>query len=823
MSPTELVEKFILSGNCNLMMLHIKRWLAPPVFPDDEIKTRRANLLNSALINISTLAPMLFIGDLLGGKSHLPSFAAEVLAFAFCLVFRSWMHRGRVRLASIGLITMGIVLITAVVASKGTIRVPTTAMYLLVVITTGLLFDLRGMMITTALCSLLIGGLIGAENAGLLPRPDYSVTITQWVTYTVIFAWTGSLTFSSLQAMLQALMRADKEIIDRKRAEEMLQEGEQRWATTLSSIGDAIIATDIEGRITFMNTTAEELTGWTLAEALTRPVTEVFNIINNQTRQTIEDPVTEVLEKEMIVGLANHALLVRKDGAEIPIDNSGAPIKSREGETTGVVLVFRDITERKRAEEALQESEKKYRELIKYAPTAIYEIDIRGHRFISVNDAMSQMLGYTRKELLAMDPFDLLDDGSKRIFQERLNEFFSGKIPDTNVEYVAKTKDGREICAILKTTFISDTNGNPIRATVIAHDITERKRAEEALKESNDYIETIIKTSGEGILVVNKEGKFEYGNAAFSKILGWPMDELIGESFMKVIPEDMHEFIRTRWEEIQQGIYNLHEAAIVTKNGSRRDLFVSPNKVKIKGEVKYIVVIKDATEQKLAEKKIADSLAEKEILLREIHHRVKNNMQIVSSLLGLQARNIKEKKYSEIFKDSQSRINSISLTHEKLYRSKDFANIDFDEYIRDLTTKLFHSHGVGGRIELILNIDNVTLGIDQGIPCGLIINELITNSLKYAFPKDGKGEIKISLRRRDENLIELVVGDNGVGIPDDTDFRKTESMGLHLVTILAEDQLHGQIDLDRSRGTEFKIRFSSWVKGRRTLLLSSRR
>jgi PAS domain S-box-containing protein len=529
-------------------MLHIKHWLAPPVFPDDEIKTRRANLLNSALINISTLVPMLFIGDLLGGKSHLPSFLAEVLAFAFCLVLRSWMHRGRVRLASVGLITMGLVLITAVVASKGTVRVPTTAMYMLVVITAGLLFDLRGMMITTALCSLLIGGLIGAENAGLLPRPDYSVTITQWVAYTVIFAWTGSLTFSSLQAMLRALTRADKEI-------------------------------------------------------------------------------------------------------------------------------------------------------------------------------------------------------------------------------------------------------------------TDRKRAEEALKESNDYIETIIKTSVEGIFVIDKGGKFEYGNAAFSKILGWPMDELIGESFIKVIPDDMHEFIRMRWEEIQQGISNLHEIAIVTKNGSRRDLFVSHNKVKIKGEVKYIFVIKDATEQKLAEKKIADSLAEKEILLREIHHRVKNNMQIISSLLGLQSGNIKEQKYSEIFKDSQNRINSISLTHEKLYRSKDFANIDFDEYIRDLTTNLFHSYRVGDRIELILNIDNVTLGIDQGIPCGLIINELITNSLKYAFPKDRKGEIKISLRRRDENLIELVVGDNGVGIPDDMDFRKTESLGLRLVTILVEDQLHGQIDLDRSRGTEFKIRF----------------
>ncbi|MCZ7357873.1 MAG: PAS domain-containing protein [Candidatus Methanoperedens sp.] len=241
------------SGWGNPMMLYIKRWLAPPVFLDDEIKTLRANLLNSALTNISMLVPILLIGDLLGGKSSLTSFAAEVLAFAFCLVLRSWMHRGRVRLARIGLITMGLVLITAVVASIGTIRAPTTAMYLLVVITGGLLFDIRGMMITTALCSLLVGGLIGAENAGLLPHPNYSVTITQWVAYTVIFAWVGILTFSSIQVMNQALTRGDKEITDRKRAEEALLASQEHLCAIIEAEPECVTVVDADSKLVSIN------------------------------------------------------------------------------------------------------------------------------------------------------------------------------------------------------------------------------------------------------------------------------------------------------------------------------------------------------------------------------------------------------------------------------------------------------------------------------------------------------------------------------------------------------------------------------------------
>ncbi len=223
--------------------------------------------------------------------------------------------------------------------------------------------------------------------------------------------------------------------------------------------------------------------------------------------------------------------------------------------------------------------------------------------------------------------------------------------------------------------------------------------------------------------------------------------------------------------------------------------------------------------------KLRESLSEKDMLSREIYHRVKNNMQVISSLLKLQSRYLKDEKHIEMFRESQNRIKAMALIHEKLYRSKDLANIDFNDYIKNLVNDLFLSYKVDtGKVTLKMNIDSVSFGIDTAIPCGLIVNELITNSLKYAFPGEKDGEIKISLRRVpvDANLphnqgvqnmniqsetFELIVSDNGTGIPEDLDYRNTQSLGLRLITNLSENQLQGKIELKRSEGTVFHINF----------------
>ncbi len=217
---------------------------------------------------------------------------------------------------------------------------------------------------------------------------------------------------------------------------------------------------------------------------------------------------------------------------------------------------------------------------------------------------------------------------------------------------------------------------------------------------------------------------------------------------------------------------------------------------------------KELTERKKAEEKIKASLKEKEVLLQEVHHRVKNNMQIISSLFHLQSKHIKDKQMLEIYKSSQERIKSMALVHERLYQSKDFAEVDFSEYIRSLSRRLLIIYEIDPKvIKLDLNIKNIFLGVDTAVPCGLIVNELISNSLRHGFPDGKKGEIKIVMRLLNEDEIELTVSDNGIGIPKEVDFRKTESLGLHLLTLLAEQQLHGDIKLDRAKGTNFRIRF----------------
>ena len=208
----------------------------------------------------------------------------------------------------------------------------------------------------------------------------------------------------------------------------------------------------------------------------------------------------------------------------------------------------------------------------------------------------------------------------------------------------------------------------------------------------------------------------------------------------------------------------------------------------------------------MVEKKLKESVKEKEILLKEIHHRVKNNMQIISSLLNIQTRYLDDEESINVLKESQNRVKSMAMIHEKLYGSSDFNKIYFDDYIESLVWDLFYSYSIEkGTINPILEIDDVKLNIETSIPCGLIITELVSNSLKYAFPNQLKGELKVSLKNKDDHY-KLIISDNGIGFPKNIDFKNTKSLGLELVNNLVE-QIDGNIQLENSKGTKFKITF----------------
>jgi PAS domain S-box-containing protein len=206
--------------------------------------------------------------------------------------------------------------------------------------------------------------------------------------------------------------------------------------------------------------------------------------------------------------------------------------------------------------------------------------------------------------------------------------------------------------------------------------------------------------------------------------------------------------------------------------------------------------------------KIESSLKEKEVLLKEIHHRVKNNLQIISSLLNLQSGYIKDKESIEIFKESQNRVRSMALIHEKLYQSKDMSQIDFSEYVSELVSNLFSSYSLNSAlITLHQDINNIMLEIDLAINLGLIINELVSNAFKHGFPSGRKGNLYISMKK-DEQKYELTIEDDGIGFSSEIDFRKTESLGLQLIITLVE-QIGGEIFLFTDNGSKFVIKFNS--------------
>ncbi len=329
------------------------------------------------------------------------------------------------------------------------------------------------------------------------------------------------------------------------------------------------------------------------------------------------------------------------------------------------------------------------------------------------------------------------------------------------------------------------------------------------IKERTNYNEAVLKGISDPMLVVDHDSRITFFNEPASALTGFSPAEALGLRVEEVTKAGDAGGIR---ESIRKGEAVMgFEDSIVTKDG--RSAIVRGSSAPLKDAdgkaIGTILLLHDITREREADERIKAQLKEKEVLLKEIHHRVKNNLQIISSLLNLQSTYIKDQQALGMFKESQNRVRSMALIHEKLYQSKDIARVDFAEYIRNLAGNLIRSYGSSpAMVKLVIDADQISLGVDTAIPCGLIINELVTNSLKYAFPDGRRGEIRVSLKRENgDGLYRLVIADNGVGLPASIEPRKTATLGLQLVTTLV-DQLNGSIEIKRGNGTEFIVTFS---------------
>ena len=394
------------------------------------------------------------------------------------------------------------------------------------------------------------------------------------------------------------------------------------------------------------------------------------------------------------------------------------------------------------------------------------------------------------------------------------------QISEGDLNTAIDTSSADEIGKLARAFDIMITNLRTMTASrdELDDEINERKQAEEALRKEKDRAQRYLDIAGVMLVAMNTDGEITLINRKGCEILGYDEGEIIGKNwFQNFLPERIREEVIPLSKKLLSGeieVAEYYENPILTRRGHEKLIAWHNSVLRDDGGViiGHLSSGEDITERKQAEEQIKASLEEKEVLLREIHHRVKNNMQVISSLLRLQSDTIKDQQYADMFQESQERIKSMALIHEKLYRSGDLARVDFNEYIKSLMNGLFRSHGIDpGRITTKLKIEDVSLGLDQAIPCGLIINELVSNSLKYAFPEDRNGEISVTLRSNSNGEIELRVSDDGIEMPEDLDIRNIDSLGLELVTILAEDQLEGKIDLHRTGGTTFRILFKEQI------------
>lgn len=476
-----------------------------------------------------------------------------------------------------------------------------------------------------------------------------------------------------------------------------------------------------------------------------------------------------------------------------------------------VLLEARAQQERQRVEERLRLLES----VVVNANDSVIitEANLNHPKIVYTNAAFTAMTGYTAEEVLGKTPHILQGPNSSRAQLNKIHQALTQGKP-IQVELVNYRKDGSEFWADLNIVPIANQQGDLTHYVALQRDITDRKWAERALLATQSRLKYLLSSNPSVIYTCqpNRNRPCTFVSENVAQQLGYEVWQYLRDSQFwidRIHPEDLPNVLAKMSQLFVEEQLSC-EYRFLHQDGSYRWLRDGMKLLRdCKGHpVEIIGSVVDITDRKRAENQIRESLQEKEVMLKEIHHRVKNNLQVISSLLKLQAGYIKDDRILEVFKESQNRVRAMALIHEKLYQSDDLAKTDFAGYIRSLANDLFRSYSVNSRaISLSLNVEEVRLSIDTAIPCGLIINELVSNSLKYAFSAGQEGKIQIHLYSEPNDRYSLIVQDNGSGFPTDLDFRKTKSLGLQLVCNLTR-QLQGTITLERECGASFKINFA---------------
>jgi len=420
---------------------------------------------------------------------------------------------------------------------------------------------------------------------------------------------------------------------------------------------------------------------------------------------------------------------------------------------------------------------------------------------VFVNKAFIEFTGYAEEELLGRKPTFLHGPETSTEVKNRIEQQIK-KHDSLREEFMNYRKDGSTYWVELDMAPFPTTDGDYEYWVGINRDITKRKIAEQKLEESEKRYRAITELSFDAIFELNLDGTINNCNQRASKLFGYSKQELLGMPIKELTAWDKKDLVN---EDNAIGEKTIDHTSR-RKDGSRFPTEVHTRRYQIGGNEQVIAYVRDKTSQKDFENKIRKSLKEKEILLAEIHHRVKNNLAIISGLLQMQAFNTEDEQLLEKLQESQSRIQSIAMVHEKLYESKSFAEISVDQYIDDLLDVIMNSISSAEKsISIEKDMEHFSMDMSQAIPCGLLLNEIITNSFKHGFRNQKEGRIAISVHQKDKMVV-LSVRDNGVGLPEEFDIKKQSSLGMTLIDTLVK-QLEGTLETSSDNGAVFTVKF----------------
>lgn len=523
---------------------------------------------------------------------------------------------------------------------------------------------------------------------------------------------------------------------------------------------------------------------------------------------------------------------------------SGVPLFGDEGEFLGYRGSGTEITERVLAQQALQkahdeleekvaertaeleESRRNFMQAFHESPAWMCITDMETGRFIEVNGAYSNGLGRTREELIGRTTLEAAIWPSPEVRKKWAQAVRAGaKSGSPSVMEVELLHKDGTVRTVTGTVGVMHWGGKQVFVSN-AVDVTEQKKAQAALRESEEQYRTILDNTGTATIIVDEKASITYANPEIRRLLGYSPEDIVGKKkWTELVHQDdverMLQYARFRREPGQLAPRN-YEFRMIHRSGAIKNVYHTT--AMIPGTNSNVSSMTDITELKQAQEEIrrhrdrleemvgertrelSAALNEKEILLREIHHRVKNNMAVVSSLLNLQANKVNDLGVQMALQESQNRVQAMALIHETLYQSDSLAEVDLQHYVDRLLANLVSIfEGRLGRITFHVDAGGIKLEASKAVPCGLIINELITNALKYAFPAGGEGRVSINARLLASGEAELVVSDNGAGFPPGIDQSKAKSLGLRLIGLMVE-QLRGQWEVGNNEGARVTIR-----------------